>query len=131
LWSPIGPHKPVIFWLFVAYDIKLESVVLAWGGRSPHLVRINGHWATASAAAAATTAAERCLEKNTNPLYLTAHEIMHVRQKGDREGKWYFDALDRKADPLAHTNCAKMTNPAIITEWKKFGDFTAVCKTFK
>ena len=26
-----GPHKPVIFWLFVTYDINLGFVVLAWG----------------------------------------------------------------------------------------------------
>ena len=31
-----GPHKPVIFWLFVAYDIKLGFVVLAWGDLSSH-----------------------------------------------------------------------------------------------
>ena len=32
-----GPHKPVIFWLFVAYDINLGFVVLAWGDLSSHL----------------------------------------------------------------------------------------------
>ena len=31
-----GPHKPVIFWLFVAYDINLGFVVLAWGDLSSH-----------------------------------------------------------------------------------------------
>ena len=33
LWSPIGPHQPVIFWLFVTYDMSLPVgliVVLAW-----------------------------------------------------------------------------------------------------
>jgi len=36
LWSSIRPHKPVIFWLFVAYDINLGFVVLAWGNLSSH-----------------------------------------------------------------------------------------------
>ena len=36
LWSPIGPHAPVIFWLFAAYGITLESIVLAWGNLSSH-----------------------------------------------------------------------------------------------
>ena len=31
-----GPHKPIMFWLFVAYDIKLGFVVLAWGDLSSH-----------------------------------------------------------------------------------------------
>ena len=31
-----GPHNPVIFWLFVAYDINLGFVVLAWGDLSSH-----------------------------------------------------------------------------------------------
>ena len=31
-----GPHNPVIFWLFVAYDINLGFVVLAWGNLSSH-----------------------------------------------------------------------------------------------
>ena len=31
------PSPPIIFWLFVAYDIKLGLIVLAWGNLSSHL----------------------------------------------------------------------------------------------
>ena len=34
--SKVTKQSQVIFWLFVAYDIKLGFVVLAWGDLSPH-----------------------------------------------------------------------------------------------